>query len=229
MKSVDDYLKEYSNEVAILTKAHFTWKFVNSVASADKEILAALNRTPSSWNVFLHSLQTTTFISLGRIFDSNGGSFSVHGLARYCSKNIHEFDQSSLKTRKIEGYDKEPEWLEGYLNSAYYPNKGDIKRLKEKISGYREIYEKKYKPIRNKVMAHKDFSKIGKDGELFEETNITELERIISFLNQVKLGVQEQYYNGRKMTFTSASIFDEHDKSAEKEITELLNNLKFKT
>lgn len=225
MKNVDDYLKEFSNEVAIVTKAHFTWKYVNSVASADKQILAALNRTPSSWNIFLHSLQTTTFISLGRIFDSNGGSFSIHRLARYCSKNINEFDRTNLKSRKMDGYAEEPEWLEEYLNTAYYPNQGDIKRLKEEISSYRRIYEKKYKPIRNKVMAHNDFSKIGKNGELFGKTNITELESIISFCNQVKLGIQEQYWNGRKITFTNDPIFDDLDQSAEKEVNDLLKSL----
>ncbi|MCG9542548.1 hypothetical protein L1D37_02015 [Vibrio sp. Isolate33] len=226
MKNVDDYLKEFSNEVAILTIAHFTWKYVNSIASADKQILAALNRTPSSWNIFLHSLQTTTFISLGRIFDSNGGSFSIHRLARYCSKNINEFDRINLKSRKMDGYDEEPEWLEEYLNGAYYPNQGDMKRLKEEISGHKTTYETKFKPIRNKVMAHKDFSKIGKNEELFGKTNITELEGIISFCNQIKLGIQEQYWNGRKITLTNAPRFDGHDQSAEKEVNDLLKSLK---
>ncbi|MDP2502153.1 hypothetical protein BCT47_18360 [Vibrio splendidus] len=226
MKSVDDYLKEFSNEVAVLTKAHFTWKYVNAVASADKQILTALKRTPSSWNIFLHSLQTTTFISLGRIFDPNSNSFSIHRLARYCSKNINEFDRTNLKIRKMDGDVKEPEWLEEYLNGAYYPNKGDIKRLREEISSHRTTYETKYKPIRNKVMAHKDFSKIGKNEELFGKTNITELEGIISFCNQVKLGIQEQYWNGRKITFTNDLIFDGHDQSAEKEVNDLLESLK---
>ncbi|ELB2090495.1 hypothetical protein QNZ96_004506 [Vibrio parahaemolyticus] len=226
MNSVDDHLKEFSNEVAILTKAHFTWKYVNAIASADKQILAVLNKTPSSWNIFLHSLQTTTFISLGRIFDPNGNSFSIHRLARYCSKNINEFDRTNLKSRKMDGYLEEPVWLEEYLNGAYYPNQGDIKRLREEISNHRIIYETKYKPIRNKVMAHKDFSKIGKNEELFGKTNITELEGIISFCNQVKLGIQEQYWNGRKITFTNDPIFDGHDQSAEKEVNDLLKSLK---
>ncbi|OCH31083.1 hypothetical protein A6E13_18450 [Aliivibrio fischeri] len=226
MKSVDDYLKEYANEVAILTKAHFTWKYINSVAFDNKDIIAAINRTPSSWNIFLHSLQTTTFMSLGRIFDTNGKSFSIHKLARFCSKNIHEFDRQNLRLRKMEGHVEEPEWLDEYLNSAYYPNQGDIDRLKKDIEKNKRIYQLNYKPIRNKMMAHKDFSKIGKGEELFGKTNITELEGVISFCNQVKLGVQDQYHNGRKIKISKEPIFDNHDNSTKKEVGELLKNLK---
>ncbi|MCU8120428.1 hypothetical protein M2H59_21635 [Vibrio vulnificus] len=226
MKSIDDYLKEYANEVAILTKAHFTWKYINSVAFEDKDVIAAMNRTPSSWNIFLHSLQTTTFISLGRIFDTSGKSFSIHKLARFCSKNIHEFDRQNLKSRKMEGRVEEPDWLEGYLNSAYYPNQGDINRLKKHIETNKRIYQSNYKPIRNKMMAHKDFSKIGKGDELFGKTNITELEGVISFCNQVKLCIQEQYHNGRKIEISKDPIFDAHDILAKKEVGELLKNLK---
>ncbi|MEZ8122835.1 hypothetical protein ACED30_25545 [Vibrio splendidus] len=72
-------------------------------------------------------------------------------------------------------------------------------------------------------MAHRDFSAIGSAESLFLKTNIAELEEIISFCNQIKLVIQQQYDNGRKINLSSDIAFDGEDSMAEKEVKTILN------
>jgi hypothetical protein len=228
MKNVDDYLREYSNEVAALTRTYFTWKHINVTASKDKEVGAVLNSTPSTWDTIMHSLQTTMFILLGRVFDIDDEAFSIHKFVKYCSEHVEEFSWAALRQRKMNGLEKPPQWIEEYLNSAHYPQKEELLRLRGEVSKRCKIYEEKYKPIRHKLMAHKDFASIGRTDTLFAVTNIKELEEIVSFCNQIKLAIFEQYYNGRQIDLSKDILFDGEDKVVEKEIEKLLNSIRFK-
>lgn len=226
MNDVGDYLREYSNEVAILTRTYFTWKVINVSASQDKQALAALNKASSTWSVVLHSLQTTMFISLGRVFDIDAEAFSIHKFVKYCSENVEEFNRAALRKRKMAGLEKAPPWLEGYLNMAHYPKREELLRLRGEVAKYCKIYDENYKPIRHKLMAHKEFSAIGTTDALFAITNISEIEDIISFCNRIKHSIQQQYENGKKIVISDKAFFDLDDIVAEEEIKKLFNALK---
>ncbi|MDF5696582.1 hypothetical protein P3736_24295 [Vibrio parahaemolyticus] len=223
MGNVEDYLKEYSNEIVTLTRTYFIWKCINTMASKDEEILKSMNHTPSTWNAILHSLQTTMFISLGRIFDIDDEAFSIHKFVKFCADNFEQFGRCELRKRKMAGHEEPPKWLEGYLNTAHFPKKEEFLRLRGEVAKKCKVYESTYKPIRHKLMAHKDFSAIGSADSLFSKTNITELEEIISFCNQIKLVIRQQYDNGRKMNLSSEMAFDDEDSMAEKEVKKILN------
>ncbi|HDM8215184.1 TPA: hypothetical protein P0E22_005270 [Vibrio harveyi] len=228
MENVEDYLKEYSNEVFALTRTYFTWKCINTMASKDKEILKAINNAPSTWKAILHSLQTTMFISLGRIFDIDDEAFSIHKFVKFCADNFEEFGRCELRNRKMAGYKEPPEWLEGYLNTAHYPKKEEFLRLRGEVAKKYKVYESTYKPIRHKFMAHKDFSAIGSADSLFSKTNITELEEIISFCIQIKLVIRQQYDNGRKINLSGDIVFDGEDLMAQKEVKTILDAIAIK-
>ncbi len=211
MNSIEDYIREFSNEVSILTRTYFTLKSINVTASKDEKVLAALNTSSATWSTILYSLQTTMFISLGRIFDINDEAFSIHKLVKYCSEHIEEFDRVSLRGRKLHSNEQEPEWLEGYLNSAHYPKKEELLKLRGEVSKQSKIYKEKYQPIRHKLMAHTELAAIGNADILFAATNIKELEEVISFCNQIKLAIYGQYYNGRKISLPGNVLFDFND------------------
>ena len=87
MVNIEDYLNTYGAEVSIVTNSFFTWKNINKVASEDAGIFEAINTNALTWNVILNSLQSTYFITLGRIFDINGESLVVR------ARRVHEFYQ----------------------------------------------------------------------------------------------------------------------------------------
>ncbi|MEZ8119907.1 hypothetical protein ACED30_10395 [Vibrio splendidus] len=146
MDNVEGYLKEYSNEIFALTRTYFTWKCINTMASKDKEILKVMNHTPSTWNAILHSLQTTMFISLGRVFDIDDEAFSIHKFVKFCADNFEEFGSGALRKRKMAGHKEPPEWLEGYLNTAHFPKKEELLRLRGEVAKKYKVYESTYIP-----------------------------------------------------------------------------------
>jgi hypothetical protein len=167
--------------------------------ASDKDLLKALNITPLSWILIRHSLQVSLFITLGRIFDLDNKAFSVDDLLRYCVENIEIFSLDNLKQRKLElQKGKEPEWLPEYIQNAYCPVAGDFQRLRGEATNHRKVFDKIYKPIRHKLIAHTDKQYMDKADILWSETNIGELERIIWFLNDLKETLFQTYQNGEK-------------------------------
>ena len=172
---------------------------LNKRSADDKELLIALNRTPLSWIVTRHSLQVNLFITLGRIFDTDNDAFSVDDLLKCCIEDIEIFSLENLRERKVEGQNGvEPEWLQEYIENAYEPNIEDFNRLRGEFSKRRRIFEDVYKPIRHKIIAHNDKAYMDNIDELWSKTNIDELEKIIWFLNDLKVTLFETYSNGYK-------------------------------
>jgi len=95
---IDDILKEIDKEITVAAQAFFAWKSIHNIASKDKIIKKAINENASSWNIFLHSLQATFFIAIGRIFDTNPQSCSIHLLFRQC-KNSQQHPVRNLHVK----------------------------------------------------------------------------------------------------------------------------------
>ncbi len=94
-------LNAISIEITVAAQSFFAWKSINNTASNDSSIHKSINSNALSWNIILHSLQTTFFISIGRIFDTNSQSCSIHLLFRQCKKSIKDFEKYSICKRKI--------------------------------------------------------------------------------------------------------------------------------
>lgn len=171
---------------------------INRAASDDK-LLSALNETPLSWIFTRHSLQVTLFITLGRIFDTNDDAFSIDDLLKCCIEEIDIFSIENLHTRKMSGQNgNEPEWLPMYIENAYEPVEEDFKQLRSEVAKRRRVFEAIYRPIRHKLMAHKDKEYIDKADELWNKTNIQELEEIVWFLNDLQETLFDAFQNGKK-------------------------------
>ena len=152
---LDRRLEHFRQELSTAAHAFFLWKGVNNCAAEEDEIHRGLNEQALSWNTITHSLQTTFFIALGRLFDTGGEAFSVHTLLRNCIDNLSQFGKDALRARKMESTNgKEPDWLKKYIDEAYVPSERDFQLLRGELSKHQKQYEEIYRPIRNAVFAH---------------------------------------------------------------------------
>ena len=81
---IKEILDMFHQELTLACQSFFAWKSIHNIVSADKEIFKSINTNALSWNLLLHSLQATFIITIGRIFDTDPNSFSVHKVFRCC-------------------------------------------------------------------------------------------------------------------------------------------------
>lgn len=197
---INELLKEIDKEITVAAQAFFAWKSIHSVAAKDKNIVKAINTNALSWNIYLHSLQTTFFIAIGRIFDVNPQSCSIHLLFRQCTENIEKFHKSSLEQRKIdEAAGVRPDYLNTFLQNVYEPKEADFKKLKKNVSRVQKCYEDKFRRIRHKVFAHNDSEYIANPGDLFANATIDDAEDILNTLYKVERVIWDLYTNGKEI------------------------------
>ncbi len=224
MEDIEHLHKLFRNEVTTASWSFFVWKSINNIASDNKKIYNALGGNALSWSIITHSLQSNFFVTLGRLFDISGDAFSIHSFLRACIDNIDQFSIDALRERKLRGINgKEPDWLNEYLKEAYVPSEKDFQRLKGETSKYQKDYEAIYRPIRNKLIAHKEKQTMENVNELFGKTNISQIEDFLSFLYQIENIVSDLLFNGR-LAGIGHYTFKEEDFVA-KDISSLLAKL----
>src|SRR5690606_6076906 len=109
-------LDHFREEVAAASHAFYLWKGINNIASDDRATFRGINEQALTWNTIAHSLQTTFFIAIGRLFDTDGDAFSIHAFLRGCIENLGDFDRPALRARKLAlSNGVEPEWLASYV------------------------------------------------------------------------------------------------------------------
>jgi hypothetical protein len=167
--------------------------------ATEPELLAALNTTPTSWIIARRALLEMLFITLGRIFDANTDAFSADVLLKTCISNIEIFNKDNLRKRKLDAANnKDPAWLDDYIQNSYEPIEKDFQYLRGELAKQKKVFERVYRPIRHKLIAHKDKDYLDKSDELWKETNIDELEGILWFLHDLKKTLSDAYLNGKR-------------------------------
>jgi len=199
--SIEDLLEEFRNEVNRAKQSYYSWKSIHDMATQEQNIFQAINKNASSWNIILHSLQTTFLITLGRIFDTNQNfkeDLTIKRFLNRCNEEISQFSKTKLEERKRRDWKGASEDdLKNYLVNAYEPTKYDFDLLNTEADQHIKTYKKIYQPIRHKILAHKDMSV--STFELFNQTNIGEIEAALLFLHQVNIVIWEFLVNGRKI------------------------------
>lgn len=198
-----DYWKEVqllSGEIENTISVFDTYEEINRLAVEDPQILKTLNKEPLFWNVQSYSLQTTLLIVLGRIFDTSKDSHSIHGVVNATVGNIKFFSKLALEERKIKANGgKRPDWLDGYVANAWEPrNSKDLRHLKKTLCPYSKVFEKVYRPIRNKIFAHKITTDDTAVSELFRETSREQLGNILDVLHGLITAIEDLYLNGHR-------------------------------
>jgi hypothetical protein len=108
------------------------------------------------------------------------------------------FSKDSLAERKRQSTEGDDGWLPGYLQQVYVPTKDDFLRLQRCLDRRRTIYLLTYCPLRNKRFAHREVAAAEHIRALFRETNIREVERMLTFLLGLHYALQELLNNGTR-------------------------------
>jgi hypothetical protein len=199
MGIIEQRLRLFQAEVEIATGAFHTWRSIDDHIKKDGGLLATVNRTPLVWNTFQSSNRTSFLIAIGRMFDTDGDSFSVSAFLNSCIENIHEFSRASLRDRRMRDVvGIPPEWFESYIADAEEPDARVFHDLKRASKPLRAKYEEIYQPIRHKVIAHRDIRFIEQAEEHFKRTDIDDIEAMLVFFNQIEAVVFQWLHNGRR-------------------------------
>lgn len=224
-ESIEQLHQYFRAEVDTTAQAFFMWKTINNRASADFEIHRALNEQALSWNILTHSLQTTFFIALGRLFDTDYAAFSAHSFLRKCIEHIGQFSKEAQRQRRLTNSNRmTPEEVDKYLADAYVPVEKDFLIMRGELSKRQKQYEAVYRPIRNMVVAHKDSATMENVNALFGKTNVTQVEEFLRFLHQIQAIVFQLLHNGR-LTNIGDHPFDEEG-YVSRDVNSLLERLK---
>ena len=198
MGDIKELYKEFESEVNAVCWSFYTWKNIKKIAANDEKTHHALNGNALSWTIILYSLQSTFFITIGRLFDTDKRSFSARTFLKECSENVDQFTKNALRERRIKGSeaDKLAWYDEHIIEKSYQPNKEDFLKLKGEVSKKQKQYNSIYKPIRHEIFAHKDIERIKYVDILFKKVKIDEIQDLLYSLYQIKMIIRELLENG---------------------------------
>jgi hypothetical protein len=208
---MNQILEEFEFELEMFRKESdsaiqffYSWQTVYAVAAKNKSVLRLLNQAPLFWNTSLGGLQSSAFVTLGRIFDPNTQNHSVSKVLTIAHSNLELFSKVSLANRKRKASKDADEWLPKYLESVHEPTSKDIRNLKKHVAKRRRIYEENYKPLRHQIFAHRGRMTKAEVDKLFAETNNSEMQKMLIFLSRLHESLWQMYFNGRKPTLRPA-------------------------
>lgn len=192
-----EYHELFSNEVYQATAAYVFWNKLQNEPAKDEKLLKAFNESPLSWIVIRHSMMLSLIMTLGRIFDIEGGAVSIDDLIKSCIDDIEQFSKARLRQRKMmQPGDKS--WLDDYMKNAYEPQEKDFQKLRPEINKYKKIYQEYYQPLRHKIFAHSDKQYFSNKDELWKATKGANMEEMLNFLEDLKVTLEMAYDNGTK-------------------------------
>ena len=163
------------------------------IAGSTFEVRDRVNRHAGFWNGILGGLQASTFIALGRIFDTTKGTNNAGRLLRYAADHPGLFSRASLEV--AEGLD--PALATQYASEAHHFKKVDLKTLHKAFDKYRAYYDATVGPVRHKVFAHagqiNDRSQLE---ALFAQIPIRKLEKLTVFPLRLHSALWMLFVNG---------------------------------
>jgi hypothetical protein len=174
----------------------YAYLAIHALAKRRKRVFRALDRSALFWNTVLGALQTSSLITLGRVFDQDT-PHNVDVLLRLAQSRPTMFSRSALATRKHDSNQPKPDWLNDYVAQAYEPTPEDFRRLRAHVGKVRRIYEARYRALRH-VFAHRIADGPDEVAPIIAKANINELKRLISSLLSLYEALFELFWNGRQ-------------------------------
>jgi AbiU2 len=189
-------LEVFRQEAEAGTQFLSAYLAVHRAAGDYRSVHRLLNEAPLFWNTNLGALQTSMFITLGRIFDPKA-KHSVHKLLNSARNNQHLFSKQALGRRKQRTASNASEWLSSYLLDVHVPTVADFRALGKQVDKWRRVYEKNYRNLRHRYFAHREVSESEEIAALFAKTTIIELQELFAFLSALHNALQQLFLNGR--------------------------------
>lgn len=157
------------------TQFFYAFEAVHATAARSKPVYNLLDGSALFWNTILGGLQTSTFIALGRVFDTN----VPHGV--YRALRIAE-DHPEIFVKSHHGWTPAPK---------------DFRRLRTHFQRRKSLYEQKYDPVRDHF-AHRLMTDSEAINVVVAAVNLRELERVLAFLASFYSALWHAFANGLK-------------------------------
>src|SRR5215469_10587105 len=173
----DEYKRRYkivSDDILSATRAFYTYMEINKFATENQQQnYQKVNQDGHFWSGQMYSLQLGWFIILGRIFGPSG--YPLHKFLKQMTAHPELFSKEALAQRKREdARDPNPPWLANLLEEAWEPTTNELEDIARSINPATATWKKSYKPIRDKIFAHRDLAASITD--LFGATLVAEIE-----------------------------------------------------
>ena len=174
----------------------YAYLAIHAIARRSSRVWNHVEDNATFWWTVTSALQTSTMLALGRIFDPDPATHNVSRLLRLAQQSRSMFSRSALAARR-RGIGPEPPWLADFVRDVYEPTPDDFRALRARVARLRVTYERSYRQLRHKVFAHAIAD--GQEVEqIFEQTNVEELKRLISSLLAIHEALLGLFLNGRK-------------------------------
>jgi len=195
---------------------------INQLSKDNEAVFSVLNANAVFWNTQARGLQTSLFVGLARIFDSDLKAHSIHRVVNLTLGHPEFFSKDSLYKRKMQlANNVEPEWLNERVQEAWSPkDASELRYLKKALTPQTKIHDSVYRPIRNNFYGHRTRG-ISETIKLFDKTNRIELENMLDFLRDLIFAIRNLYNNGIQPVLGSIS-FDKSKAAIRKEAQNVL-------
>ena len=189
----------FERQTAEATQFVFGKEAINEMALRNRRVHNAMNLTPMFWNTVAGAFQHAGIIAVGRVFDrSRGQPRTVHALLQYVQDHRDLFSKGAISARKTRG-GLDAKWLPGLLERVHPPTNADFHRIDTLVAKYAVLYEAQFKDLRNKYFAHSDPIGEADVAEMFAKTRKRDLERVVTFLNQLHQALWQMFHNGSRL------------------------------
>lgn len=192
-----DQLKNLRRESASVARFVYAGEVINYSAAQSQRLLQRLNETAVFWMTVQSAMQTSAYIGLGRVFGRDG-KYTLDNLLKALERDLEDFQRPALSRRKWNGVDPKPEWLEEYLDSAYYPTQNDVAKLRALVEKHRKVYRRAVEGVRNQYFAHRAEVTPDAVSALFGKGTIRDICSLARFLVWLHDALHELHVNGRK-------------------------------
>ena len=146
-----------SNEAEATEESYYVLKEVNSFADQHPDALRLMNYHPLFWAATAHAHQTNFVITIGRIFDRDPRSHSIHKLLQEAVDHPEFLSKDALRRRKLvlsPSFD--PAALAEYIAQSWEPDVEALEALRKDFQPVSDKYDVSFKLIRHKLFAHQD-------------------------------------------------------------------------
>lgn len=189
-------LDSFGQEAANIASYVYAEMALHQALAVSSKALAAVNRTPLLWRTIYGALQSSTYISLGRVFDLDS-SYNIEALLAAMQRNLDIFSRTSLEKRKAASGLSDTFQLQRYIATAHILDENDIRRIRRAVARRRLVYEQAMKPARNRHLAHREKRGAAVQA-LYAKATAGEMWRLSCFLCQLHQSLFDLYHNGQR-------------------------------
>lgn len=177
MKKELELIDSLDQEVSRTVASYYIWKTIHKDATRDPMLRAALSETSMTWAHLLFSLQCSFFIQFERVFDGT----SQHNIAKVADAVYAHAQENRAEACP------------------------SLQRLRRCISSCTDKAEP-YRKIRRKAFAHPVLNDLCRIENLFKQTDVCTVERILEFLQRCVSSLRMYLLNGHSVNLRTQRI-----------------------